>query len=139
MIQVAGEDLLRALKRFKGLAKQDLLSSDLSPDPQFWRTHAETRRTEYKKLIEIVENSGVENACVYAYNTYESLLVSTDERDLATYKGREQAIELFFQILGITPEELQVSRKNGEDYHQLSMRYSQLSTLDSTNLAQQSH
>lgn len=109
MIQVTGEDLIKALKRFKGLAKQDLLTSELTPDPIYWRTHAEARRTEYRRLIDLTQNSGVENACVYALHTYQNL-PTTESMDLPEYKGREQSLELFFQILGITPDELRSSR-----------------------------
>lgn len=122
MIQVTGEDLLRALKRFKGLAKQDLLASEFTPDPQYWRTHAEARRAEYKRLINLIENSGVENACVYAFNTYENL-PTADEAMTPETKGREQAIELFFQILGIEPEELQISRRNHLNYQEFSIHH----------------
>jgi len=110
MIQVKNEDLIKALKRFKGLAKQDLLASELTPDPAYWRTHAEARRTEYKRLIDLVQNSGVENACVYAFHTYENLPTLDETMNLPEYKGREQALELFFQILGISPIELRSAR-----------------------------
>ncbi|HHU51397.1 MAG TPA: hypothetical protein GXZ36_06220 [Firmicutes bacterium] len=110
MVQVNSEDLIKALKRFKGLAKQDLLSSELTPDPAFWRTHAEARRTEYKRLIEIIKDSGVENACVYAFHTYESLPTIDETMNLPEYKGREQALELFFQILGVGPIQLRSAR-----------------------------
>ncbi|NLY89231.1 MAG: hypothetical protein GX085_06375 [Firmicutes bacterium] len=123
MIEVSREDLVRALKRFKGLAKQDLLASELTPDPTYWRTHAESRRTEYKKLIELVENSGIEKACVYAFQTYQSLDVSDKKQDLGENKGREQAIELFFHIFGIDPEKLRIARKKRKNYEEFSCQY----------------
>ena len=121
MIEVSREDLVRALKRYKGLAKQDLLASELTPDPAYWRTHAESRRTEYKKLIELVEKSGIEKACVYAFKTYQSL--KNGDEDLGENKGREQAIELFFHIFGIEPEKLRLAREKQKNYDEFSCQY----------------
>ena len=123
MIEVSREDLVRALKRFKGLAKQDLLASELTADPAYWRTHAESRRTEYKKLIDLVETSGIEKACVYAFKTYQDLNTGENEEDFGEYKGREQAIELFFHIFGIDPEKLRIARKKRKNYEEFSCQY----------------
>jgi hypothetical protein len=123
MIEVSREDLVRALKRYKGLAKQDLLASELTPDPEYWRTHAESRRTEYKKLIELVENSGIEKACVYAFKTYQSLETGDEQGTIGESKGREQAIELFFHIFGIDAEKLRVAKKKQKNYEEFSCQY----------------
>lgn len=123
MIEVSREDLVRALKRYKGLAKQDLLASELTPDPAYWRTHAESRRTEYKKLIELVEKSGVEKACVYAFRTYQSLGINDKEQEPGENHGREQAIELFFNIFGIEPEKLRLAREKRKNYEEFSCQY----------------
>ena len=122
MIEVSREDLVRALKRYKGLAKQDLLASELTPDPEYWRTHAESRRTEYKKLIELVENSGIEKACVYAFKTYQSLETG-DEQGTIERARTEQAIELFFHIFGIDAEKLRVAKKKQKNYEEFSCQY----------------
>ena len=105
MCQVQGEDLVRALKKFKSLAKQDLLTSELTNNPCFWRTHAEARRKEYTRLIHLIENSGVEKACVYAFKTYEAygLNVAVQSAEMA---GSRQALELFFGITGLSREQL---------------------------------
>src|SRR5690554_417793 len=122
MVEVSREDLVKALKRFKGLAKQDLLASELSSDPKYWRTHAETRRAEYNKLIDIVVSSGIEKACVYAFKTYKNLDTSK-EPNFGEYKGREQAIELFFRIFGIDSDKLRVARKKQKNYEEFSCQY----------------
>ena len=109
MVQVDGEDLLRALKRFKSLAKQDLLASELTPDPVYWKTHAEARRTVYNRLINLIESSGSEKACVCAFDTYEGL---QETKETGEQQGLKQAIELFFQIIGISPEKLKRMREN---------------------------
>ncbi len=106
MCQVEGEDLVRALKRFKSLAKQDLLTSELTTDPYFWRTHAEARRKEYTRLIHLVETSGVEKACVYALQSYKRIRLSKTEEQDPEQAGARQALELFFKITGCSPGRL---------------------------------
>ena len=58
MIQVAKDDVLRGLKKFKRLAKQDLLASGVTSNPDFWRVQAESRRQKYSDLMELVEAKG---------------------------------------------------------------------------------
>ncbi|HHT05816.1 MAG TPA: hypothetical protein GXZ97_06070 [Hydrogenispora sp.] len=106
MCQVQGEDLIRALKRFKSLAKQDLLASERTNDPCFWRTHAEARRKEYTRLIHLVENSGVEKACVYALQSYKKIRLNNAEERNPEQDGSRQALELFFEIIGSSPGRL---------------------------------
>jgi hypothetical protein len=111
MIQVGRDDLLRALKRLKGLAKQDILASDLTPYPQFWKAHAEARRAEYANLIQLVEEADIEKACAYAFSTYSTLPgVLEGDQVFAEAKGREQAIELYFRIVGVDVDQLRVAR-----------------------------
>ena len=45
MIVVAKEDVLKGLKKFKRLAKQDLLVSQFTADPDFWIRQAEGAAT----------------------------------------------------------------------------------------------
>ncbi|SRR5690554_3519380 len=121
MIEVSREDLVKALKRYKGLAKQDLLASELTPNPVYWRTHAETRRAEYNKLIELIETSGTEKACVYAFKAY--ILNDNENEDSGESAGRKQAIELFFQIFGVEPEKLRVARMKQKNFEEFSQQY----------------
>ncbi|NLW60279.1 MAG: hypothetical protein GX073_08080 [Firmicutes bacterium] len=106
MCQVQGEDLIRALKRFKSLAKQDLLASERTNDPPFWRTHAEARRKEYTRLIQLVEDSGVEKACVYALERYKQKRANHTQERHPEQEGSRQALELFFTIIGSSPGRL---------------------------------
>lgn len=106
MCQVVGEDLVRALKRFKSLAKQDLLASELTNNPHFWRTHAEARRNEYSRLLKLIEGSGVEQACVYALKRYQESGLSAGADPSPEQAGSRQALELFFRVIGVTPGSL---------------------------------
>ena len=111
MVWIGQDELLLALKRFKGLAKQDLLISELSPQPDYWKTHAEARRQTYAKLIELVEQDGTENACVFAFTEYQKVPnTEADSISDPALKGMIQAIEMFFKVIGIETEQLRWSK-----------------------------
>lgn len=107
MVVVGQDDILRALKHFKRIAKQELLVNDSLPQTEIRKTHAEARRAIYSKLIQLVEESGVENACVFAFNEYLGLpdRHSHDNLNPLIY-GQTQALEMFFNIIGIQDEQL---------------------------------
>ncbi|NLN19459.1 MAG: hypothetical protein GX162_09330 [Firmicutes bacterium] len=105
MIRISADDVLRGLKRFKRLAKQDLLASPLTNNPRFWRILAETRRSQYTELMNIVEKDGVEMAYRYAVGRYASLprVVSSDQiGSEPVFAGQKLALEMFFTMLGVT-------------------------------------
>ncbi|MBE3577479.1 MAG: hypothetical protein IMX00_07280 [Limnochordales bacterium] len=107
MHQVAQEDVLRALKKFKRLAKQDLLASQLMADPEFWEQQAIARRAVYEELMLKVENEGVEPAYREAKMRYLALpLLASDDHTNPKLHGEEQALEMFFTILGVSSAEL---------------------------------
>jgi hypothetical protein len=103
MVLISQEDILRALKRFKGIAKQELLAQDFGPESGFRKTHAEARREIYATLIDLVEQSGVEDACVFAFNKYLDL---TENNTAPAVQGYSQALEMFFNIIGVKSEQL---------------------------------
>lgn len=105
MIRISDDDALRGLKKFKRLAKQDFLASTLADNPQFWRTQAEARRSQYTELMEIVEKDGVEVAYRHAVGRYASLprLASSDFAELEpAWMGQKLALEMFFTMVGVT-------------------------------------
>lgn len=119
MIQIGRDDVLRALKSFKGLAKQDLLITN-PPQSEYIRTHAEARREIYAKLIDLVEESGIENACVFAFSEYCKLCNVLDSHNNdPVIKGHSQAFEMFFSIFGITANKLRTSKENEVSINQL--------------------
>lgn len=101
-VQVAAEDVLKALKRFKRLAKQDFLASEQTPDPGFWRAQAESRRRVYDWLMQQVQDEGVARAYDEAVKAYTRLpLHRATEGMTPEVAGERQALELFFGILGV--------------------------------------
>lgn len=100
-VQVAAEDVLKALKRFKRLAKQDILASERTPNPAFWREQAEVRRRVYDRLMEQVAAEGVAAAYEMAREAYAELpLLRDGESPSPAVSGERQALELFFHIIG---------------------------------------
>lgn len=118
MIQVAKEDVLRGLKKFKRLAKQDLLASDLMSDPEFWRVQAESRRRKYSELMESVKEKGVDMAYEIASQEYASLPLSDPAKaDTPEVKGTQQALEMFFTLLGLGEKAMAALRQSSEMSH----------------------
>jgi len=104
MIVVAKEDVLKGLKKFKRLAKQDLLVSQFTSDPEFWIKQAEGRRNTYSQLMEIVNDHGVDHAYRYAVKKYADLpFIFTTKEENAEVIGMTQAFEMFFTLLGVQP------------------------------------
>ncbi|MCL6588543.1 MAG: hypothetical protein K6U80_01160 [Firmicutes bacterium] len=120
MVQVRQDDLLRALKSFKGIAKQDLLASNQTPEIEYRKTHAEARRETYAKLISLVEESGIEEACVFAFREYiNSAGDSRNKEGDAVRDGHLQALEMFFKVMGVTGEKLRDPKIKNLDIHEL--------------------
>ena len=114
MIQVAKDDVLKGLKKFKRLAKQDLLASSLTSNPDFGKVQAESRRQKYTELMELVEARGVDLAFKTAAAEYAKLpLFGTQDNADPQLRGTEQALEMFFTLLGMTSEQMQVLRTSG--------------------------
>lgn len=94
---------MRGLKKFKRLAKQDLLFSLQTSEPIYWHYHAEARRDQYTHFMEAVERGGVDEAYKEAVRTYTQLprLDREAETKHPELAGREQAFHLFFDLLGV--------------------------------------
>lgn len=104
MTRIAKEDVLRGLKAFKRLAKQDFLASTLTANPQFWVDQAHARRREYDVLARIVESDGVEAAYQQALKRYASLpRVASNDENHPEILGQKQALDMFFTLLGKAP------------------------------------
>lgn len=111
MFSVAQRDLLHALKRFRRMAKQDLLASTHTSDPGFWFQQAEARRAQYDELMQSVRTDGVEAAYRRSVHEYTHLPLSHDGPADPQITGKEKAYEMFFLALGIGPKE-QIRLKN---------------------------
>ena len=104
MFQVAPEDVLRGLKRFKRLAKQDILASSKTPNPQYWIRHAEARRRVYDLLMDTIEREGLDAAYQVARQQLAEL--SHAPKDDPEFVGQKQALVLFFGMLCMTEQQV---------------------------------
>ena len=101
------------LKKFKRPAAKDLWPAATS-NPDFWKVQAESRRQKYTELMELVEARGVDLAFKTAAAEYAKLpLFGTQDNADPQLRGTEQALEMFFTLLGMTSEQMQVLRTSG--------------------------
>jgi hypothetical protein len=112
MIHLAREDVLRGLERFRSIAKQDFLASNLTDNPEFWATQAAARREQYDKLIELVKSAGVPAAIEKAVEWYSAIPPLHDEPEFshAELRGTKQALEVFFKAVGIDRKTIREAR-----------------------------
>lgn len=105
MLKVSKDDVIRALKKCKRLAKQDLLLANHCAAAEFWRRNAEVRRDEYTRLMEEVERNGVDATYRNSLERYMALprIEAGDDpaRTNPEIAGCEQALEIFFTLLGV--------------------------------------
>ncbi|HBG08734.1 MAG: hypothetical protein ACOX46_05415 [Limnochordia bacterium] len=107
MIALAQADVLRALKRYRCLAKQDLVFCQYQDDPDFWRSYALARYNIYQWLERMVLTCGVNQTYLLAVERYAGLpLFISSSRD----KGVKEALEVFFLfIAGESPMDAKVN------------------------------
>lgn len=93
MIALAQADVLRALKRYRCLAKQDLVFCQYQDDPDFWRSYALARYNIYQWLERMVLTCGVNQTYLLAVERYSGLplFISRTEDE-----GLKEALEAFF-------------------------------------------
>jgi len=101
MIFLPQAEVLQALKKCKRLAKQDLLASVHTSNPDFWRSQAEARRATYDRLMGLVESEGVEAAYRMAVDEHAALPLVDSPEAAPEVSGKRQALEMFFTILGV--------------------------------------
>jgi hypothetical protein len=98
------EDLLKGLERFRSIAKQDILASAHTSNPEFWAKQAEARRSQYDQLVESIEKSGIDDTVELARKLYSQLPNLTDvpEFESPDIRGYKSALEAFFTAVGIS-------------------------------------
>lgn len=105
-VVLSSEEILRGLKHYRRIAKQDLLLSNDSKAPQSFRRHAEARRDIYAHLSAIAEDKGPYEAVREALRCYRELpfVNGTSDDEFVDVKGREHALENFFLMIGLQPK-----------------------------------
>jgi hypothetical protein len=105
-IVLSSEEILRGLKHYRRIAKQDVLRATETANPEAFRTHAEARREVYAKLAERAESQAPDAVVDHALTLYKGLpfVTGTAEDAHADIKGQENALENFFLMIGLDPK-----------------------------------
>lgn len=97
MVNLDSLDVLRALKRCRCLAKQDLVFCAYLDDSSYWRNYALTRLSIYGWLENRIQKYGVNQTYLLATQRYAGLPLFLSED--AEKQGELEALEVFFQIV----------------------------------------
>lgn len=105
-VVLSSDEIIRGLKHYRRIAKQDILRAPESANPTTALHHAEARREVYATLTEIAEQTSPQAVVEAALAMYQSLPFGNDSDDLAqvALRGRENALENFFLMIGLEPK-----------------------------------
>lgn len=100
------DQLLQGLKHYRRIARQDMLRAGETPWPDAFLKHAECRREIYVELATYAEGHAPDDVIAHALHLYEALPFSTGtaEHEYADIKGKENALENFFLLIGLDPK-----------------------------------
>lgn len=105
-VVLSSDEIIRGLKHYRRIAKQDVLRAAETTDPDAFRRHAEARREVYAALSELAEHELPGDVVAEALRQYQALPFVTGSEDPAhvEMKGRENALENFFLMIGLEPK-----------------------------------
>ncbi|WP_034383219.1 hypothetical protein [Deinococcus sp. YIM 77859] len=108
------EQLLQGLKHYRRIARQDMLRAAETPHPDAFLRHAESRREVYAELGRYAETHAPEDVVAYALELYRRLpfVTGTPEHEHSEIKGRENALENFFLLVGLDPKTRREARSH---------------------------
>lgn len=106
VLNISIEDMIKGLKHYKSLAKQDLLRANQTAQPSLYKSHAESRIAIYKLLINHAKEETPVEVMEKALKLYENVpfiskgKANSHIRDIA----HEHALENFFLLVGLEPD-----------------------------------
>jgi hypothetical protein len=105
-VVLSSDEIIRGLKHYRRIAKQDILRAPESTNPATALRHAEARREVYAALMETAERSTPQAVVESALSIYRGLAFGNDSDDLeqVALRGRENALENFFLMIGLEPK-----------------------------------
>ncbi len=105
-VVLSSDEIKRGLKHYRRIARQDLLRADETDNPEAFKRHAEARRSVYAFLTEVAESKSPDDVAREALRAYQELPFVTGSEDEAhtEIKGRENALENFFLMIGLEPK-----------------------------------
>jgi len=105
-VVLSSDEIIRGLKHYRRIAKQDVLRSPETEDPDAFVRHAEARRSVYSSLSEFAEGHPPADVVLEALRLYRELpfVTGSEDREHTEIKGRENALENFFLMIGLEPK-----------------------------------
>lgn len=105
-VVLSSDEIVRGLKHYRRIAKQDVLRAPETDDPESLRRHAEARRGVYAELAGLAEQVSPDEVLNVALASYQALPFVTGSEDPAhvEIRGRENALENFFLMIGLEPK-----------------------------------
>jgi len=105
-VVLSSEEIKRGLKHYRRIARQDLLRAEETDNPEAFKRHAEARRSVYAYLTEVAEQKAPDEVAIEALKAYEELpfVTGSDDDAHTEIKGRENALENFFLMIGLEPK-----------------------------------
>lgn len=100
------DDLIKGLKHYRRIAKQDIVRSGESADQPWLVDHATARREVYARLTELAEEHDPDEVVQEALDWYKQLpfVTGTEDGEHVEVKGQENALENFFLMVGLAPK-----------------------------------
>jgi hypothetical protein len=105
-VVLSSSDILRGLKHYRRIARQDLLHAGQTDNSERYRQHAEARRDVYAHLAQVAETGTPLEVAREALRCSQQLpfVTGTPEDAHLEIKGRENALENFFLLIGLEPK-----------------------------------
>ncbi len=112
-VVLSSDEILRGLKHYKRIAKQDILRAEENGNSKHVREHAEARRQMYDQLAEVATLESPNDVVHVALEQYKKLpfVTGTPEEEYNDIKGKESALENFFSMINLEPKMRRETRK----------------------------
>lgn len=112
-VHLSIDDIVRGLKHYRRIAKQDLMRAAVTDDPEATILHAEARRDVYARLADVAVDGTPEEVALAALTEYAQLPFThgATGHDVASIRGREHALENVFLMIGLEPKIRREARK----------------------------
>lgn len=105
-VVLSSDEIIKGLKHYRRIAKQDVVRASETANPELFLCHAEARRDVYAHLTTIAESKPPSDVVQEALKVYSDLpfVTGTAEDEYTEIKGRENALENFFLMIGLEPK-----------------------------------
>ena len=105
-VVLSSDEIKRGLRHYRRIAKQDILRSPETDNPDVFRSHAEARREVYAYLDELADKLGPADVAKEALNYYQQLpfVTGSPDTEYIDIKAKENALENFFLMIGLEPK-----------------------------------